>query len=480
MIKKIKTNFKRFATGKSGFSLVELIVVISIMAVLTAILAPTLVGYVERSRAQKDTSQMSEVVNSARLTLGELTIYDEMLPFVVADNFSCYADGNTETNIDANKIITKQPDHWIYEDAARKLDETPYKPDGKMRGLTITIKPSESGLYTLKDGVVNQMGDESTKKGNLAGIKMSDPKCEGFYNRLRSSIGDTLQASSSTYKHSDYTIFIRMGTTGGNQAENQDAIEVWGQFNGTNLPDTTGSTSVGAGTQTAPSGQPGGGGGAPAVTLPAKGKTLEEYTWAEVQQIVQSGKATEYGFTVGSTKTLQINGFTKTATIIGLNHQGDGENTATFMVMSSIATRNMTSDGKNAGGWEQSAMRTWLNSTILNSMSNKNQIKTVNKKTNNTGYQSTSTTETSDSVFLLSPIECGFACPASYEEYSALFNAEGSVYEWFNGHSTNTYIWLRSAAATNKNNFFCYGNDGKLYGSDASNEYSVFPAFVIG
>ena len=216
----------------------------------------------------------------------------------------------------------------------------------------------------------------------------------------------------------------------------------------------------------------------PASELPAKGKTLEEYTWTEARDIIAAGKAEEYGFVVGSTKTLQINNEIRTATIIGLNH--DGNNTATFMVMNSIATRAMTSSGKNAGGWEQSTMREWLNSTVLNSMSNKNQIKTVNKKTNNTGYQSTSITETSDSIFLLSPIECGFDCPASYEEYSALFNAEGSVYEWFNEHSTNTYIWLRSATATNKNNFFCYGNDGKLYGSAADNEYSVFPAFVIG
>ena len=242
----IKTKFR---INKSGFSLIELIVVISIMAVFVAILAPTLVGYVERSRAQKDSSQMSEVVNSARLTLGELTIYDEMLPFVVADNYSCYADGNTSTNIDANKTITKQPDHWVYEDIARKLDEKQYLPSGKMRGFTITIRP---GQYILKNGIINQMGSESTKKGDLAGIVLSDPKCEGFYNRLRSSIGDTLQASSSTYKHSDYTLFIRMGTTGGNQAENQDAIEVWGQFNGTNLLNPSDAADVGPGSQESP------------------------------------------------------------------------------------------------------------------------------------------------------------------------------------------------------------------------------------
>lgn len=39
-MKGFKTKIKNFITGKSGFSLVELIVVIAIMAVMAAVLAP--------------------------------------------------------------------------------------------------------------------------------------------------------------------------------------------------------------------------------------------------------------------------------------------------------------------------------------------------------------------------------------------------------------------------------------------------------
>jgi hypothetical protein len=56
-----------------------------------------------------------------------------------------------------------------------------------------------------------------------------------LYNRLRSVIGDKLDTTSQTYRNSDYTIFIRVGSTGGSEAVMQDAIQVWGQFNGTNL-----------------------------------------------------------------------------------------------------------------------------------------------------------------------------------------------------------------------------------------------------
>ena len=56
-----------------------------------------------------------------------------------------------------------------------------------------------------------------------------------LYNRTRATIGDKVELTSQTYRNSEYTVFIRMGSTGGNQASAQDAIKVYGQWNGTNL-----------------------------------------------------------------------------------------------------------------------------------------------------------------------------------------------------------------------------------------------------
>ena len=266
-ISKVKKATKDFFTNKSAFSLVELIVVIAIMAVMAAVLAPALLGYVERSRAQKDYSAMGEVSNSVQLSLADSSVYDELLVCSEKDNYSCYADGDTTTNIDANKTVTKSPDLWLYNDNARKLDETAYKPSGKMRGVTITLRPNGKSEYILKNGIVNKIGDDTTKKGSEGGKLLSEAQFSNVYNRLRSTIGDTVKVSSQTYRNSDYTIFISMGTTGGNQADKQDAIKVYGQYNGTNLPEVAAPV-AGAG-QGAPaggsggSGQPGGEGGVP-------------------------------------------------------------------------------------------------------------------------------------------------------------------------------------------------------------------------
>ena len=80
-ISKAKKVTKNFFTNKSAFSLVELIVVIAIMAVMAAVLAPALLGYVERSRAQKDNSAMGEVTNAIQLSLADQNVYDEMLQY---------------------------------------------------------------------------------------------------------------------------------------------------------------------------------------------------------------------------------------------------------------------------------------------------------------------------------------------------------------------------------------------------------------
>ena len=56
--------------NNKGFSLVELIIVIAIMAVLIGVLAPQFLRYVERSRFQKDNTAVEELRKSIEIALG--------------------------------------------------------------------------------------------------------------------------------------------------------------------------------------------------------------------------------------------------------------------------------------------------------------------------------------------------------------------------------------------------------------------------
>lgn len=57
--------------NNKGFSLVELIVVVAIMAVLMAVLVPTLIRNVEKTRVQKDKSAIAEIHHAIELAIAE-------------------------------------------------------------------------------------------------------------------------------------------------------------------------------------------------------------------------------------------------------------------------------------------------------------------------------------------------------------------------------------------------------------------------
>ena len=61
-----------------GFSLVELIIVIAIMAVLTALLAPQFLKYVEKSREARDNTNIALVLRTIQVSLVEETVYNQV------------------------------------------------------------------------------------------------------------------------------------------------------------------------------------------------------------------------------------------------------------------------------------------------------------------------------------------------------------------------------------------------------------------
>ena len=263
-------NTKIMENENKGFSLVELIVVIAIMAVMTSVLAPSLLGYVEKSRMQKDDSAMGEVSNAIKLALADQSVYDECLTYNVKENYSCYADSTIsaftagsameDKNRDqaagtpGNAGTPELKDDWHYLDTTRLKDEEPYHPDGNMRGMTITFTTataSNEAVFPLRTARINKIQDAATKcagplayntktidagkQTTLEAMQSAGGQQGQLYNKLRAVIGDNITLSSQTYRNSEYTVFIRMGSMGGNDAGSQDAVAVYGQWSGTNL-----------------------------------------------------------------------------------------------------------------------------------------------------------------------------------------------------------------------------------------------------
>lgn len=86
--------------NNKGFSLVELIVVVAIMAVLMGILVPTLVKNVEKSKKQKDASAIEEIRSTMVTTLADPT-YSDIEATLVYDG--------TTIDVDNPKITPVKP-----------------------------------------------------------------------------------------------------------------------------------------------------------------------------------------------------------------------------------------------------------------------------------------------------------------------------------------------------------------------------------
>lgn len=222
-------------TKNKGFSLIELVIVIAILAILTAVLAPALISQTEGARAGRDISAMDELTNAVLLSASDSAVYDELASNSIKDNVSCYIDSTYEK--EETKVITKTDENgealqYTYNDDARLADETPYHVAGKMRGVTITFEIDTTGKsheLRLDSGTVNKFSDHP----------LPLVYCENLYNSMRQTCGDSIELISQTYRNSEYTVFIKIGSTGGNQSSAQDAIEVYGQFSGTNLSSGT-------------------------------------------------------------------------------------------------------------------------------------------------------------------------------------------------------------------------------------------------
>lgn len=212
-----------------GFSLVEITVVVAILIVLLAVLTPSLLRYTENSRMQKDESAMDELCNAIKLAMADSIIFDEVCSYAIPNNYITYTDSS-----------------GIY--ASKFTDEEFWAPDGSGHAVTITFNPDGDGVYTVAQGIVNDMtyGNGSVADSRTAeGLKqcyfneMGDAK---LYHKVEQTIGATFADKSATYKNSSYTVFIAFDVVDGIKR-----ADIYGEWNGTNLTPSS-PASLGSGT----------------------------------------------------------------------------------------------------------------------------------------------------------------------------------------------------------------------------------------
>lgn len=151
--------------NNKGFSLVELIVVIAIMAVLVVVLAPAYLRYVDKARLQKDVSAIGEVVQSIKIAAAEEDCIDAIPTQEVSDEYKITTKVliAKETGVVSAKSLMDNSDYFVSEVCATIGANVVLKSDDFVN-YGVELKVTRDDDYKIYLAIEDYNYSETTKE----------------------------------------------------------------------------------------------------------------------------------------------------------------------------------------------------------------------------------------------------------------------------------------------------------------------------
>ena len=232
-----------------------------------------------------------------------------------------------------------------------------------------------------------------------------------------------------------------------------------------------------------------------------KTTTFAEDSWETIAAAIKNGQLDAYP--VGSEKEVEISGTSYTVRVANnttpteCNDSNFSQTACGFVVEFAdiVENRQMNSTDTNAGGWRDSAMRTYANGAFFNNLPE--DLRNVIIETKVVSGHGSTTGETNftstDKIYLLSSHEVwedGTSNKVS--RYDTAYNQTRQLDYYKNlGVTTSNYSgaikngsdsiwWLRTAFSSSTDDFLVVNSNGDWHGSYASDNFGFAPAFRIG
>ena len=131
--------------NNKGFSLIELIIVIAIMAVLVAIIAPNLTKYLGKSKSQTDKTNLDEIKKQFKNAISDAAT-DE-----ITDVAGTYTVTGNSVSIDTSKTAGTGASSFVnvVKKALDSDTNTKSKVDSNKTKIQVVVSGSDSAGYTL-------------------------------------------------------------------------------------------------------------------------------------------------------------------------------------------------------------------------------------------------------------------------------------------------------------------------------------------
>ncbi len=139
--------------NNKGFSMVELIIVIAVMAILAGAIAPTLIKYVSKSRMSADIKNANEIANCTQIALAESEIADYV--FSQTMPYSVYTDALDSTDIFEAFILEHMSASIpckYRKNGAEKFQITIY-PNDAGTGFAVEVTATANGMTAKTAGI---------------------------------------------------------------------------------------------------------------------------------------------------------------------------------------------------------------------------------------------------------------------------------------------------------------------------------------